>query len=185
MSCAASSTRQLRPGLSYRPPLRLLQNLYSTAVECAQCKDTLQKQWPCCRHANELRSKLDQATQARTELQTAVEALLKHNRPEDAAQVEEAITSGQECGSALDDDVALAKQALQRWQLVTSTEVKLARAVSEGNSILGLSRAIQVRLHWLHKQFPTVLNSQIQNLLLQGYDRSLSQCLIGMQPRTC
>ena len=82
--------------------------------------------------------------QARTNLQAAVEALVKHNRHEDAAEVEEAIAAAQDCGGAVDADVADAKQALHRWQLVTSAEAKLARAVSEGTSVIALSRAIQV-----------------------------------------
>ncbi len=97
-----------------------------------------------CRHARELRDKLDQASQAKAQMQAAVEALQKHGRPEDAAVVEEAIQTGQSCSAALDDDVAAARQALQRWQLISNNEAKLAKALKDGTSIVGLSRAIQV-----------------------------------------
>lgn len=82
--------------------------------------------------------------QAKAQLAAAVEALQKSSRPEDAAAVEEAIEAGQACGAGLQDDVASAQQALHRWQLSTNNEAKLAKALSDGSSVLGLSRAIQV-----------------------------------------
>ena len=74
-----------------------------------------------------------------------MEALHKHGRPENAAAVEDALRLGHACRTALQDDVAAAKQALQRWQLTTNNEAKLGKALKDGTSVLGLSRAIQVR----------------------------------------
>lgn len=97
-----------------------------------------------CRHASELRARLDQVAQARTQLHSAIEALHKHSRPEDAAAVEAAIEAGQACGDTPHEEVASAQQTLQRWQLTTSNEAKLAKALSAGTSASVLSRAIQV-----------------------------------------
>jgi hypothetical protein len=65
-------------------------------------------------------------------------------RPEDAAGVEEAMQTAQGCNASLEGDVAAAQQALQRWQRTTNNEAKLAKALKEGASVAGLSRAIQV-----------------------------------------
>lgn len=97
-----------------------------------------------CRHAGELRARLDEASQAKAWLQTALEALLKHSRAEDAAAVEEAMQTAQDCDAALEEDIAAAQQALQRWQRTTNNEAKLAKVLKEGASVAGLSRAIQV-----------------------------------------
>lgn len=97
-----------------------------------------------CRHAGELRARLDEASQAKARLQTAVEALQKRSRAEDAAGVEEAMQTAQGCNASLEGDVAAAQQALQRWQRTTNNEAKLAKALKEGASVAGLSRAIQV-----------------------------------------
>lgn len=97
-----------------------------------------------CRHASDLRARLDEASQAKARLQTALEALLKHSRAEDAAAVEEAMQTAQGCNASLEEDIAAAQQALQRWQRTTNNEAKLAKALREGASVAGLSRAIQV-----------------------------------------
>ena len=73
-----------------------------------------------------------------------MEALQKHSQPEDAAAVEQAIAAAQGCSGSLKEDIAVAQQALQRWQLTTSNEAKLAKALKDGTSVVGLSRAIQV-----------------------------------------
>ena len=52
--------------------------------------------------------------------------------------------TAQDCDAALEEDIAAAQQALQRWQRTTNNEAKLAKALKEGASIAGLSRAIQV-----------------------------------------
>lgn len=113
-----------------------------TAAGCWQQSNCLLLS--CCRHASELRARLDQASQAKALLQSSVEALQKHSQPEDAAAVEQAIAAAQGCSGALKEDIAVAQQALQRWQLTTSNEAKLAKALKDGTSVVGLSRAIQV-----------------------------------------
>ena len=97
-----------------------------------------------CRHASELRVRLDQTAQARVQLISAAEALQRSARQEDAAAVKQAIEVGQACGGGLLDDVASAQQALQRWQLAVDNEAKLAKVLSDGTTVLGLSRAVQV-----------------------------------------
>ena len=99
-----------------------------------------------CRHASELRARLDQTAQARAQLVSAVETLQRSSRQEDAAAVRQAIEAGQACGGGggLLEDVASAQQALQRWQLAGDNEAKLAKALSNGTSVLALSRAVQV-----------------------------------------
>ncbi len=52
--------------------------------------------------------------------------------------------TAQGCNAALEEDIAAAQQALQRWQRTTNNEAKLAKALKEGASVAGLSRAIQV-----------------------------------------
>ena len=97
-----------------------------------------------CRHASELRARLDQTAQARAQLASAVEALQRGSRQEDAAGVKHAIKAAQACGVGLLEDVEAAQQALDRWQLATNNEAKLAKALSNGTSVLALSRAVQV-----------------------------------------
>ena len=97
-----------------------------------------------CRHARELRARLDQTAQVRAQLVSAVEALQRTARQEDADAVKQAIEAGQACGGGLLDDVATAQQALQRWQLAADSEAKLAKALSDGTSVMSLSRAVQV-----------------------------------------
>ena len=108
-----------------------------------------------CRHASELRTRLDQTAQARAQLVSAVEALQRAARQEDAIAVKQALEAGQACGDGLLDDVASAQQALQRWQLATDNEAKLAKALSDGTSVLGLSRAVQVCFACVYKAWAT------------------------------
>lgn len=103
-----------------------------------------------CRHASKLRARLDQTAQARAQLVSAVEALQKSSRQEDAAAVKQAIEAAQACGAGLPDDVVAAQQALHRWQLTSDNEAKLAKAFSDGTSVLGLSRAVQVCYACVH-----------------------------------
>ncbi|KAL0041632.1 hypothetical protein WJX79_010152 [Trebouxia sp. C0005] len=110
------------------------------AARKAGVQDRLQE---ASRHASDLRARLDEASQAKARLQTALEALLKHSRAEDAAAVEEAMQTAQGCNASLEEDIAAAQQALQRWQRTTNNEAKLAKALREGASVAGLSRAIQ------------------------------------------
>ncbi|DBB08447.1 TPA: hypothetical protein ACH3X3_15276 [Trebouxia sp. C0006] len=110
------------------------------AARKAGVQDRLQE---ASRHAGELRARQDEALQAKARLQTSLEALLKHSRAEDAAAVEEAMQTAQGCNASLEEDIAAAQQALQRWQRTTNNEAKLAKALKEGASIAGLSRAIQ------------------------------------------
>ena len=98
----------------------------------------------CCRHASEWRARLDQASQAKAQLHSSVEALQKHGQLEDATAVQKAIETAHSCSGSLEEDIAVAQQALQRWQLTTSNEAKLAKALKDGTSVVGLSRAIQV-----------------------------------------
>ena len=103
-----------------------------------------------CRHARELRARLNQTAQVRAQLVSAVDALQRTARQEDATGVKQAIEAGQTCGGGLLEDVASAQQALQRWQLTTDNETKLAKTLSHGTSVLSLSRAIQVCLACAH-----------------------------------
>ncbi len=52
--------------------------------------------------------------------------------------------TAQGCNASLEEDIAAAQQAFQRWQRTTNNEAKLAKALKEGASVAGLSRAIQV-----------------------------------------
>ena len=120
-------------------------------------KLTLQMFDIMCRHASELRARLDQTAQARAQLVSAVETLQRSSRQEDATAVRQAIEAGQASGGGgwLLEDVASAQQALQRWQLAADNEAKLAKALSNGTSVLALSRAVQVcpastRNAWAH-----------------------------------
>lgn len=103
-----------------------------------------------CRHARELRARLNQTAQVRAQLVSAVDALQRTARQEDATGVRQAIDAGQSCGGGLLDDVASAQQALQRWQLATDNEAKLAKALTDGTSVLSLSRAVQVCFACVH-----------------------------------
>jgi len=59
--------------------------------------------------------------------------------------------TAQGCNASLEEDIAAAQQALQRWQRTTNNEAKLAKALKEGASVAGLSRAIQVGTTKLRK----------------------------------
>lgn len=58
--------------------------------------------------------------------------------------MKQGIEAAQACGAGLLNDVQAAQQALDRWQLATNNEAKLAKALSNGTSVLMLSRAVQV-----------------------------------------
>ena len=133
---------------------------------------------PVCRHASELRARMDQVTQARAHLLSAIETLNKHSRPEDAAAVEEAIEGGQACGDALQEDVASAQQTLQRWQLTTSNEAKLAKALSAGTSVTWLSRAIQVRFACCIPVVPLQLQAVYPDWSKTGVAGFSSDCVL-------
>ena len=139
-----------------------------------------------CRHASELRARLDQTAQVRAQLVSAVEALQRSARQEDATAVKQAIEAGQACGGGLLDDVASAQQALHRWQLATDNEAKLAKALSNGTSVLSLSRAVQVCCacahgawaHDVHKQASCFLHVEAKYVPVECHCMEMCRLLL-------
>ena len=142
-----------------------------------------------CRHARELRARLNQTAQVRAQLVSAVDALQRTARQEDATGVRQAIDAGQSCGGGLLDDVASAQQALQRWQLTTDNEAKLAKTLSDGTSVLSLSRAIQVCLACAHntqacnahRQTSCCLDVETTDILISCYCMGMCSVLYSKQ----
>ncbi|KAL3163087.1 hypothetical protein ABBQ32_009505 [Trebouxia sp. C0010 RCD-2024] len=113
------------------------------AIQAAHKAGLQERATQASRHASELRARLNQTAQATAQLASAVEALQRGNRQEDAAAVKHAIEAAQACGAGLQENFGSAQQALDRWQLATNNEAKLAKALSDGTSVLALSRAVQ------------------------------------------
>ena len=97
-----------------------------------------------CRSASELRASMDRALRAKASLSAAVKALMKSNKQEDAEAVQAAIEVSKPDANLLEGDLQSAEDALCRWRALTACEMKLARAMKDGNSSATLARVLQV-----------------------------------------
>ncbi len=93
--------------------------------------------------ASDLRARLTDASRARGALESAVRALQRNGRPEDAAAVEAALVNAKAWGELLASEVAEGQEALGAWRSQAASEAKLAKALESGGSAAQLARAIQ------------------------------------------
>lgn len=112
-----------------------------------------------CREASSLRNTLQAAARGRARIDTALKALAKNRRSEDAEAVEAACQAVQQQASSgntpptqqrlsvsalLEEDVAAARATVAAWQAATAAEAKLDRIMSEGSLPGPLAQVIQV-----------------------------------------
>ena len=92
---------------------------------------------------------MDQTARHKLALESAVKALGRSNRTDDAEAVESAIAAVGADQELLTDEIKAAEEAVALWKAFTAAEARLARALQDGSSSAVLARALQVEIFWL------------------------------------